>query len=109
MTTQAKLSEIAKTIRSKNAGRRQDHLRHHLRASAPTYERVRRSGVLSRAAVCRIFGIPPARITDYVEFDPDWRSSSPSIAAARAAAPATRTSSALSNTRPLLDIGVPTE
>jgi len=31
---------------------------------------VRQSGVLSRAAVCRIFGIDDARITDYVEFAP---------------------------------------
>jgi uncharacterized protein DUF4387 len=26
--------------------------------------------VLSRTAVCRIFGIPERRITDHVEFDP---------------------------------------
>ncbi len=50
-----KLSEIAKTIRSKNAG---------------DYDLVRRSEVLSRAAVCGIFGIPESRITDYVEFEP---------------------------------------
>ena len=35
-----------------------------------TYERARESGVLSRRAVCRIFGIEAAEITDYVEFDP---------------------------------------
>jgi hypothetical protein len=31
---------------------------------------VRDSGVLSRASVCRIFGIDTAQITDHVEFDP---------------------------------------
>jgi Domain of unknown function (DUF4387) len=35
-----------------------------------TYDLVRDSGVLSRASVCRIFGIDTAQITDHVEFDP---------------------------------------
>ena len=64
-----KLSEIAKTIRSKNAG--VDRITFDVifpdRAS---YDLVRESGVLSRAAVCRIFGIDAARITDHVAFDP---------------------------------------
>jgi hypothetical protein len=34
-----------------------------------TYDLVRDSGVLSRASVCRIFGIDTAQITDHVEFD----------------------------------------
>ena len=63
------LSEIAKTIRSKNAG--VDHITFDLIfADRAAYERVRESGVLSRAAVCRLFGIDDDRITDYVEFDP---------------------------------------
>ena len=63
------LASIAKTIRSKNAGvdkitfdvifeRRED------------FDRVRRSGALSRAAVCKLYGIPDQRISDYVEFEP---------------------------------------
>jgi hypothetical protein len=64
-----KLSEIAKTIRSKNAG--VDKITFDVifpdRAS---YELVRESGVLSREAVCRIFGIDATRISDYVAFDP---------------------------------------
>lgn len=64
-----KLSEIAKTIRSKNAGI--DKITFDvIFAQRADYDLVRRSGVLSRAAVCRIFGIPESRITDYVEFDP---------------------------------------
>ena len=63
------LSEIAKTIRSKNAG--VDKITFDvIFADRADYDLVRRSGVLSRAAVCRIFGIPESRITDYVEFDP---------------------------------------
>ena len=63
------LAAVAKTIRSKNAGvdkitfdvifeRRED------------FERVCRSGALSREAVCKLYGIPDERISDYVEFPP---------------------------------------
>ena len=63
------LSAIAKTIRSKNAG--VDHITFDvIFADRADYERVRQSGILSRAAVCRIFGIADSRITDYVEFEP---------------------------------------
>ena len=34
------------------------------------YDRVRRSGVLSREAICRLYRIPESRISDHVEFDP---------------------------------------
>ena len=68
MTTR-KLSDIAKTIRSKNAG--VDKITFDvIFAERADYELVRRSGVLSRRAVCEVFGIPESRITDYVEFDP---------------------------------------
>jgi hypothetical protein len=63
------LSDIAKTIRSKNAG--VDHITFDvIFAARADYERVRQSGMLSRKAVCRLFGIEDERITDYVEFDP---------------------------------------
>ena len=63
------LSEIAKTIRSKNAG--VDKITFDvIFASRADYDLVRRSGVLSRRAVCEVFGVPESRITDYVEFDP---------------------------------------
>jgi limonene-1,2-epoxide hydrolase len=63
------LSEVAKTIRSKNAG--VDRITFDvIFADRADYQRVRQSGVLSRMAVCRIFNIADSRITDYVEFDP---------------------------------------
>src|ERR1700746_1039359 len=63
------LSEIAKTIRSKNAG--VDKITFDvIFAERRDYDLVCRSGALSRAAVCRIFGIPASRITDWVEFAP---------------------------------------
>jgi len=64
-----RLSDIAKTIRSKNAG--VDHITFDvIFAERADYERVRQSGVLSRGALCRLFGIADSRISDYVEFDP---------------------------------------
>lgn len=67
--TATPLIDLAKTIRSKNAG--VDKITFDVIFSDPAnYERVRRSGALSRANVCRIFNIEDARISDYVEFDP---------------------------------------
>ena len=64
-----KLSELAKTIRSKNAGVgkitfdiifRERH----------NYELVKKSGAVTRATMARLYGIPDARISDFVEYDP---------------------------------------
>jgi hypothetical protein len=64
-----RLFDLAKTIRSKNAG--VDHITFDVIFPDRTaYDRVRQSGALSRDAVCRIFGVMPERITDHVEFDP---------------------------------------
>jgi len=68
MATQ-KLSELAKTIRSKNAG--VDLITFDIIfTERATYERVKRAGVLTRATVCKLYRIPPERISDFVEFDP---------------------------------------
>ena len=64
-----RLFNLAKTIRSKNAG--VDRITFDvIFTDRAAYDRVRHSGALSREAVCRIFGIAPDRITDHVEFDP---------------------------------------
>ena len=68
MATQ-KLSELAKTIRSKNAG--VDLITFDIIfASRENYERVRKSRVLTRESMAKLYGIPLARIADFVEFDP---------------------------------------
>ena len=68
MTTQ-KLSTLAKTIRSKNAG--VDLITFDIIfADRAVYERVKRAQVLTRETVCRLYRIPPERIADFVEFDP---------------------------------------
>lgn len=63
------LVDLAKTIRSKNAGtdritfdiifREQD-----------TYEMVKKSGAITRETIAKLYGIPEERIVDFVEFDP---------------------------------------
>ena len=67
MKTQ-KLSALAKTIRSKNAGVNLITF-DIIFAERASYERVKRSGVLTRETVCKLYGIPPGRISDFVEFD----------------------------------------
>ena len=70
MTTQ-KLSELAKTIRSKNAG--VDKITFDvIFRDRDNYDRVKRSGVLSRPAICRLYGIDDSRISDWVEYDPGY-------------------------------------
>ena len=63
-----KLHELAKTIRSKNAGVNQVTF-DVIFPDAAAYQRVLASGVLSRAAICRLFGIAEDRISDHVAFD----------------------------------------
>lgn len=64
-----KLSELAKTIRSKNAGVNLITF-DIIFTERATYERVKRARVLTRETVCRLYRIPPERISDFVEFDP---------------------------------------
>ena len=68
MTT-TPLVELAKTIRSKNAGVDQITFDIIFR-DRDTYDRVRRSGALSAAAMARLYGIPVERITAFVEYEP---------------------------------------
>lgn len=65
----SKLSELAKTIRSKNAGVNKITFDIIFREPAE-YERVKRSGILSRNTVAALYGIPAERISDFVEYDP---------------------------------------
>ena len=65
----AKLSALAKTVRSKNAG--VDKITFDIIFSdRARYEQVKRSGVITKASVARLYGIPEARLSDFVAFDP---------------------------------------
>ena len=69
MATTVPLSQLAKTIRSKNAG--VDKITFDvIFRERKDYDLVRRSGALSRPAVCKLLDIPDERISDHVEFDP---------------------------------------
>lgn len=63
------LSQLAKTIRSKNAGVNKITFDIIFRERAE-YERVKRSGALTRASMAALYRIDPARISDFVEYEP---------------------------------------
>lgn len=64
-----KLVELAKTIRSKNAGT--DRITFDIIfREKENYELVKKSGALTRNTVAKLYGITEDRICDFVEFDP---------------------------------------
>ncbi len=69
MNTQKKLTDLAKTIRSKNAGTDKITFDIIFR-ERETYEMVKRSGALNPTSVCQMLNVDPARLTDFVEYDP---------------------------------------
>jgi hypothetical protein len=66
-----KLVDLAKTIRSKNAGTDKITFDIIFREKE-NYELVKKSGVLTRQTVAKLFNIPDARISDFLEFDPAY-------------------------------------
>jgi hypothetical protein len=65
----AKLSDLAKTVRSKNAGTDKITFDVIFREKE-NYERVKRSRVLTVETVSALYGIERERISDFVEYDP---------------------------------------
>jgi hypothetical protein len=63
------ITELAKIIRSKNAGPYRITLDIFFK-DRTAYDRARRTGSVSRDAIARAYGIEPDEIVDYVEFDP---------------------------------------
>ena len=63
------LKNLAKTIRSKNAGVNKITFDIIFRDAA-NYQRVKRSRVLTRERMAALYGIPVERISDFVEYDP---------------------------------------
>jgi hypothetical protein len=63
------LADLAKTIRSKNAG--VDKITFDIIfRDRENYDLVRKSGALTRDSVAALFGIGPERISDFVAYDP---------------------------------------
>ena len=71
MNTHKKLADLAKTIRSKNAGTDKITFDIIFREK-DTYEMVKRSKALTPESVCRILNVDAARLTDFVEYDPAY-------------------------------------
>jgi hypothetical protein len=64
-----KLSELAKTVRSKNAG--VDKITFDvIFTDRAVYDRVKKARVLTRESIAKLYRIPAERISDFVEFDP---------------------------------------
>ncbi len=64
-----KLSDLAGTIRSKNAGINQVTF-DIIFPDAETYQKVKRTKALTKERMVRLFNIPAERMSDFVEFDP---------------------------------------
>ena len=63
------LRNLAKTIRSKNAG--VDHITFDIiLRDRMTFERVRDSGVLNVQSVAQLFGVEPDRVSHFSTFEP---------------------------------------
>ncbi len=66
-----KLADLAKTIRSKNAGTDKITFDIIFREKE-NYELVKNSGVLNNKLICSLFNIKEKDIADFVEFDPAY-------------------------------------
>lgn len=63
------LGELAKTVRSKNAGT--DRITFDIIFSEKdVYEHVKSSGAVTKSSVAKLYDIPENRITDFVLYDP---------------------------------------
>jgi hypothetical protein len=69
--TETPLKNLAKTIRSKNAGVNKITFDIIFR-DQPNYDRVKRSGALTRETMAKLYAIPLERISDFVEYDPAY-------------------------------------
>ena len=63
-----KLSELASTVRSKNAGVNQVTF-DIIFPDRATFQRVVRSGAITQDAIARLYNIPQSRISDFVIFE----------------------------------------
>jgi len=66
-----KLADLAKTIRSKNAGT--DRITFDIIFNEKEkYELVKKSKVINKKFISELYGISEDRITDFIEFDPAY-------------------------------------
>lgn len=100
------LSELAKTIRSKNAG--VDKITFDIIfTDRSAYDLVRKSGVLTRKTIAQLYNIPEKRISDFVEFDPAMAIKFTIYRERPSGSPGDGDIFGSQQYAPLLDIGVP--
>jgi len=66
-----KLVDLAKTIRSKNAGTDKITFDIIFREKE-NYDLVKKSGAITKTTVAKLYGIPEGQISDFIEFDPAY-------------------------------------
>lgn len=103
-----KLAELAKTIRSKNAG--VDKITFDIIfREKENYELVKKSRVLTPETICRLYNVPPERIADFVEFDPAYAIKFTIYRERPSGSPGDSDIFGCQQYAPLLDIEVPVE
>jgi hypothetical protein len=104
----AKLATLAKVVRSKNAG--PDKLTFDIIfADRSNYERVVKSGALTRTSVARLYGVPETRISDFVAFDPGLAIKFTMYRLQPSGSPGERDILGAQQYAPLLDVEIPVD
>lgn len=103
-----KLVELAKTIRSKNAGTDKITFDIIFREKE-NYELVKRSKTITKSSIAQLFGIDEARISDFVEFDPAYAIKFTIYRKVPSGSPGERDIFGCQQYPPLLDIEIPME
>jgi hypothetical protein len=103
-----KLADLAKTIRSKNAGTDKITFDIIFREKE-SYELVKASRRITRESIAKLFGIPVERISDFVEFDPAYAIKFTIYRSAPSGSPGERDIFGCQQYAPLLDIEIPLE
>ena len=103
-----KLAELAKTIRSKNAGTDKITFDIIFREKE-NYELVKTSRCLTRESVARLYGIDPERICDFVEYDPAYAIKFTIVRTKPSGSPGEGDIFGCQQYPPLLDVEIPVE
>lgn len=101
-----KLVELAKTIRSKNAGTDKITFDIIFREKE-SYELVKASKVITKESIAKLFNIDEARISDFVEFDPAYAIKFTIYRRVPSGSPGERDIFGCQQYPPLLDIEIP--
>jgi hypothetical protein len=101
-----RLADLAKTVRSKNAG--VDKITFDIIfRDRGNYELVKNSGVLSRESVARLYRIEPGRVTDFVSYDPAFAIKFTILRSRPSGSPGDADIFGAQQYAPLLDVEVP--